>query len=68
MVAIGDLLFALNQLASLFEPGTSNVIQFGEYLTISGLQSIAIMAALFVLGPVWSAWWTARRARRSVAT
>ena len=61
VVAVGDLLFALNQLASLFRPGASNVIQFGEYLTISGLQSIAIMAVLFVLGPAVSAWWAARR-------
>ena len=68
VVAIGDLLFALNQLAGLLvQPGTSNVIQFGEYLTISGVQALAIMASLFVLGPAMSAWWTARRARRSVA-
>jgi hypothetical protein len=68
LVASGDLLFALNQLASLFlQPSAANVIQFGEYLTISGMQSLAIMAAFFVVGPAWSAWWTARRARRSVA-
>ena len=63
VVALGDLLFALNQLAGLLsQPSTNNVIQFGEYLTIRGLQSLAIMAVLFVLGPVWSAWWTAQRA------
>jgi hypothetical protein len=43
--------------------GTSNVIQFGEYLTIGGVQSLLIMALLFVAGPAWSAWWTARHAR-----
>ena len=68
MVAIGDLLFALNQLAGLLvQPGTSNVIQFGEYLTISGVQALAIMAVLVVLGPAMSAWWSARRARQHPA-
>jgi hypothetical protein len=62
VVAIGDTLFALNQLLSLFQPGNRNDIQFGEHLTISGLQALVIMGILFVGGPAFSAWWSGRRA------
>ena len=61
IVAAGDALFALNQLFSLMQPGSSNDIQFGEHLTITGVQALLIMAALFVGGPAFSAWWAARR-------
>ena len=63
VVAIGDALFALNQLVSLFQSGNDNIIQFGEYLTIRGLQALLIMAILFVGGPAISAWWASVRAR-----
>jgi hypothetical protein len=66
VVAIGDTLFALNQLLSLFQPGNRNDIQFGEHLTISGLQALLIMAVLFVGGPAFSAWWSGRRARQAM--
>jgi hypothetical protein len=65
LVAIGDMLFAINQFIGLVQPGTSNDIQFGEYLTIRGLQALVIMGVLFVGGPAFSAWWTGMRARRT---
>ncbi len=65
-VAVGDALFALNQLLSLFQSGSRNDIQFGEHLTISGLQALLIMAVLFVGGPAVSAWWSGRRARQAI--
>jgi hypothetical protein len=64
-VVVGfDVLFALNQLADILRSGTGGNIQFGEHLTIGGLQAALIMAALFVGGPALSAWWTGRRALR----
>ena len=66
-VAVGDALFALNQLLSLFQPGNRNDIQFGEHLTISGLQALLLMAVLFVGGPAFSAWWSGKRARRATS-
>jgi hypothetical protein len=63
IVAVGDALFALNQLVSLAREGGGE-IQFGEHLTIGGIQALLIMALLFVGGPSWSAWWAGRRARR----
>jgi hypothetical protein len=65
VVAAGDALFAVNQLLSLFQQGDRNDIQFGEHLTIGGLQALLIMAALFVGGPAVSAWWSGRRALRA---
>ena len=67
IVAIGDSLLALNQLLGLMQSGSDNVIQFGEYLTIRGLQALLLMGILFVGGPALSAWWTARNARRTMA-
>jgi hypothetical protein len=64
VVAVGDALFALNQLLSLFQAG-SNDIQLGEHLTIGGFQALAIMAILFVGGPALSAWWAGTRARQA---
>jgi hypothetical protein len=64
-VAAGDALFALNQLLSLFQEGSRSDIQFGEHLTIGGLQSLLIMAVLFVGGPAFGAWWSGRRALRT---
>ena len=66
VVAVGDALFALNQLVSLFQAGR-NDIQFGEHLTISGTQALAIMAVLFVGGPALGAWWSGRRALRAAS-
>ena len=64
-VVVGfDLLFALNQLLDILRSGTGGNIQFGEHLTISGLQAALIMAVLFVGGPALSAWWSGRRALR----
>jgi hypothetical protein len=62
VVAVGDMMFALNQFLSLLQPGSGGDIQFGEYLTISGLQSLLLMAVLFVGGPAFSAWWSGKRA------
>ena len=62
VVAIGDALFALNQVPDLFRPGSGSDIQFGEHLTISGFQAVLIMGVLFVGGPALSAWWSGRRA------
>ena len=67
VVAIGDVLFALNQIASMVETGSNNIIQFGEHLTIQGLPAVLIMGILFVLGPVVSGWWAGTRARQAVA-
>ena len=64
-VVVGfDVLFALNQLLDILRSGTGGNIQFGEHLTISGLQAALIMAVLFVGGPALSAWWSGRRALR----
>ena len=65
LVAGGDVLFALNQLAVLSPSSGDNDIQFGEYLTIRGLQAAAIMAVIFVAGPAISAWFAGERARRT---
>lgn len=67
VVAIGDVLFALNQIASMATPGSSSDIQFGEHVTIQGLPAVLIMATLFVLGPCLSGWWAGARARRATA-
>jgi hypothetical protein len=64
IVAAGDALFALNQLADLARSsGGGNDIQLGEHLTISGFQALLIMGILFVGGPAIGAWWSGRRAR-----
>jgi hypothetical protein len=62
VVAAGDTLFAVNQTFDLFQSGSGNAIQFGEYLTITGFQALLIMAVLFVGGPAFSAWWSGKRA------
>jgi len=64
IVAAFDALFAVNQLLSLFQPGSRNDIQFGEHLTIGGAQALLIMAVLFVGGPALGAWWSGKRALR----
>jgi hypothetical protein len=65
IVAFGDLLFALNQVAVLSPSSGDNDIQFGEYLTIRGFQAVVIMAVLLVCGPAISAWFAGVRARRT---
>jgi hypothetical protein len=65
IVAIGDLLFALNQIAVLSPSSGDTDIQFGEYLTIRGFQAALIMAVLLVGGPAISAWFAGVRARRT---
>ena len=65
VVAVGDALFAVNQLVDLARSGSGGDIQFGEHLTISGFQALVIMAVLFVGGPAVSAWWSGRRALRA---
>jgi hypothetical protein len=65
--AVGDSLFALNQTLDLLRSGSGNAIQFGEHLTISGLQAMLIMAVLFVGGPAFSAWWSGRRALQATS-
>jgi hypothetical protein len=65
--AVGDTLFALNQTLDLFRSGSGNAIQFGEHLTISGLQALVIMAVLFVGGPAISAWWSGKRALQTAS-
>ena len=64
IVAAGDTLFAANQLMDILRSPSGGDIQFGEHLTISGLQAAIIMAVLFVGGPALSAWWSGRRALR----
>lgn len=61
-VAAFDLLMAANLAAGILAPGSSNDIQFGEHLTISGPAAIAIMLLLFVTAPVASGVWAGRRA------
>ncbi len=61
-VAAFDLLMAANLAAGVLAPGSSNDIQFGEHLTISGHLGVAIMLLLFVAGPALSGWWAARKA------
>lgn len=64
IVAAGDALFAVNQLAELARSSASaNEIQLGEHLTIGGAQALVIMGILFVGGPAIGAWWSGRRAR-----
>ena len=65
IVALGDLLFALNQIAVLSPSSGDNDIQFGEYLTIRGFQAALIMAVLLVGGPAISASFAGVRARRT---
>jgi hypothetical protein len=64
IVAAFDGLFAVNQLLDIVRSGSGGNIQFGEHLTISGLQAAIIMAILFVGGPALSAWWSGKRALR----
>jgi hypothetical protein len=64
VVAAGDALFAANQLLDIVRSGAGSDIQFGEHLTISGLQAAVIMAILFVGGPAFGAWWSGKRALR----
>jgi hypothetical protein len=64
VVAAFDVLFAVNQLLDILRSGSGGNIQFGEHLTISGLQAAIIMAILFVGGPALSAWWSGKRALR----
>jgi hypothetical protein len=66
IVAVGDALFALNQLVSLAREGGGQ-IEFGEHLTIGGVQALLLMAILFVGGPMLSAWWAGNRARRATS-
>jgi hypothetical protein len=68
IVAAGDALFALNQLADLARSGVrgGNDIQLGEHLTITGFQALLVMGILFVGGPAIGAWWSGRRARSGV--
>jgi hypothetical protein len=66
VVAVGDVLFALNQLLGVIRPGSSNDIQFGEYLTIRGFQALLIMGILLVGGPAFSAWWAGTKARKTI--
>src|SRR5262245_7065160 len=66
IVAVGDALFALNRLVSLAREGGGE-IQFGEHLTIGGVQALPLMAVLFVGGPTLSAWWAGNRARRATS-
>jgi hypothetical protein len=63
---VGDVLFALNQLLGLLRPGSSNDIQFGEYLTIRGFQALLFMGILLVGGPAFSAWWAGTKARTTM--
>jgi len=65
-VAVGDALFAANQLADLARSGGGGDIQLGERLRIGGSQALLIMAVLFVGGPALSAWWSGRRAWRAI--
>jgi hypothetical protein len=67
IVAAGDALFAVNQVFDLARSGSGSDIQFGEHLTITGFQALLIMAVLFVGGPALGAWWSGRRARRTVS-
>ena len=67
VVVIGDVLFAVNQLLGLTTSGADNDIQFGEYLTIHGLEAVLIMAILFVGGPAISAWWAGVHARQTAS-
>jgi len=64
VVVIGDVLFAINQLLGLTTSSAENDIQFGEYLTIHGVQALLIMAILFVVGPAISAWWAGTHVRQ----
>ncbi len=68
VVAGFDALFAVNQLLDIVRSGSGGEIQFGEHLTIGGLQAALIMAALFVGGPAISAWWSGKRALRPVSS
>jgi hypothetical protein len=63
VIAIGDALFALNQALSMALHPSTGTIQLGEFLTISGVVSLAIMALLFLVGPLSSGTWAWRRAR-----
>jgi hypothetical protein len=68
IVAAFDGLFAANQLLDIVRSGSGGNIQFGEHLTISGLQAAVIMAILFVGGPALSAWWSGKRALRPASS
>jgi hypothetical protein len=59
-VAAFDLLFAANQTAAIAVKSDTS-IQFGHALTITGAASVAIMLALFALGPLVSSGWALRR-------
>ena len=63
VIAVGDALFAINQAVSMVLNPSAGTIQLGEFLTISGVASLALMALLFVVGPLSSGAWALRRAR-----
>jgi hypothetical protein len=64
VVAISSLAFLINLgvplLVGAIADIDSNVIQFGEYLTIPGLVSTALMFALCVVPFVIGLWWSVR--------
>ena len=66
-VATFDLLMAANLAAGIFSAGGDNAIQFGEHFTVPANAGLVLMLLLFVLGPVASGIWSARRAQRRQA-
>jgi hypothetical protein len=71
LIAAGDVLFALNLSAAIvLFPLSGNLayqkIQFGESFVLSGMKASLILLLCFVLPPMWSGIWAARRARSIV--
>lgn len=67
MIAIGDLIFALNLGAAIawdWSQGRLDgpMIQFGEHLTLSGLWAALLLLTVFAVPFVASALWAMRRA------
>jgi len=71
LVAVGDLVFALNLGAAiLLFPSRGNLayqkVQLGESFILTGWRASLILLLGFVLPPVMSGIWAARRSRSSV--
>ena len=60
VVAVFDLLFALNSAGAMLTPGSDHRIQLGDALTIGGLWGATIMLLLLAAAPLLSSGWAWR--------